>query len=576
MSELSFTTINIIVLTKVILFIFVFLLLFLIYKKNNKPWCYLLLITIVIFVFYLVFSYPLKKMLWGNSGDETYIFTFLKQVMAGNYFSDFYYGWLPPFYPPLYFWITGTIAHFFTNNGIVAAKIGVLGTVVIFFIGSYLWQKFFYQKINQNNYESEDNLDSFHKSPWFWMLLPCIFFILLDFDIFIFKPYEVVTALFSVIFVGFLYLNFFSKKWHPKFFLFSIISGGILFLTYYFWWFILIPVILFLIYLSSDKIKNLKRIIITGIGIFILSSIFLIPLLLSLLRGGIENGQAGFFIPQDLSTYVPWITTSFWGSSFFIFGIFGLIKFSSQKLVKSSLYIFIMCYLYQFINLIYFLIYHKTFLAAKSFPILSAACLSIGAAYLINYLYNITIKKYRQMDRMILILVIIIISILPLVKFIDDPIVRAQIDKDLIPNRNSYLVEIIKNITDYNKKIWLSGSVGDLSAFLSLSYYVSYSQHFSHPAAFYSKRIIFIKQLANTSNGDEFYQLIVQQSQPLITGLILYKNNSDLNNYYLYFNVDNFPNGVKELIIKFNKDLVSEKYWQKEYEDSRITIFTLK
>jgi hypothetical protein len=123
MNELSLTTINIIALAKIVLLIYFGVTVFLIWK-NKKPHWHLIAITTAIFAFYLILSWPLKKMWWANNGDEMFTGAFLTRVLNGQIFSDFYYGWLAPFYPPLYFWVTGTISRLFASNAITAAKIG--------------------------------------------------------------------------------------------------------------------------------------------------------------------------------------------------------------------------------------------------------------------------------------------------------------------------------------------------------------------------------------------------------------------------------------------------------------------
>lgn len=578
MVELSFTTLNIVALTKIILFIFVFLLIFLLYKKDNKPWHYLLLITSALFLFYLVFCYPLKKMLWGNTGDESYIFAFLRQVMAGNFFKDFYNSWLPVCYPPLYFWVTGFIASFFTSNGIVAAKIGVLGSIVVLFFGFYFLQYIYFTYVNKVFIDQEEyKNNNISKLNWFWMLLPIIYFILLDFDIFIFKPFEVIAALGIVIFAGLAVISFETKFWNWKYFLFFILSGGIIFLTYYLWWFIAIPTLLILIYLSSNKFKNFKRLFLVGLGILAISFVYLLPLLITFFKNGIESWQATFITPSDLSLYVPWFKVSFFKSVIYLIGLYGLIKFSNVKFIKASLINFIVCFLFYLLNIILFIFNYKPMAIAKSFLFLGNASLAIGAAYFIVYYFYQAVRRWGQIDKKIIIfLILIFIPLLPFVNFVDDPVIRRQIEIDLQNNKNAYLSEIIAKIPQYDKIIWLSGALEDLPAFLPLSYYLAYNIHFSNYAANYSQRMNYVKQLATLTNAEDFYQLIKKKSQPLITGLIFYKNNFDSDNYYLYFWEDNYPNGGKDLVIKINKNSISETYWQKEYEDKRIIVFTLK
>src|SRR3989339_762040 len=121
---LSLTTLNILAWSKVVFFVYGALMLFFIFKIK-KPLAYLILNTLAIFIFYIILFWPLKRMWSGNIGDELFIADFLGKVLLDNPWRDFYYGYLPNFYPPLYFWLTGLISRPFAHNTIVASKIGI-------------------------------------------------------------------------------------------------------------------------------------------------------------------------------------------------------------------------------------------------------------------------------------------------------------------------------------------------------------------------------------------------------------------------------------------------------------------
>lgn len=571
MNELSLTTLSIVANTKVVLFAFVFILILILFKKN-RPWLYLLLITGALFLFYLFFSYPLQKMLWGNSGDESFIFAFLTKVIHGSYFSDFYYSWLPTFYTPLYFWVTGIVSKLFTDSGIVAAKIGVLGTILVWFFGSYFWQKLYQNKINK-----KQESDFIIESKWFWLLLPIIYFLSLDFDVIVLKPYETVSALFCILLIGFIFQNFEWQRWNWKKYLFFGLSSGILFLTYYFWWFILIPTLIILVLISKNKLQNFKRILLLGIIIFFISSPYLIPLILSFIKYGMENWQAVFFIPNDFSTFTPWMGLSL-KTILFIFGLTGLIFFQKNKFIRSNLIILVVCYIYQFLNIIYFILGNKPIQASKPFMFLGSATLMVGTTYLIIYIYQKILIKYSLLTKKIIALIIVLIFVpfLPFGKFIDDPVVKQQIEKDLVIPKLKYLTEIIdQRVSNYKNIIWLSGGTQELNAYLPLSYYIAYNSHFSHQAAIYSKRMDFVKTLSQQKNAEDFYNLTQNVAEPKIDGLIFY-HDKDKESFVLYFWQDNYPNGGKDFSIKIKKNLISDQYWQKIYNDETFSIFLAK
>ncbi len=567
--ELSITTLQIIGGAKIMLFIFVFLLVLFIWKKA-KPWMYLIIITAAVAGFYYLLSDSMQKMFWANNGDEVFIFSFLTKVLAGDYFTDFYYSHLPPFYPPLYFWITGTVAKIFTANGIMAARIGTFLTLLVWFIGPYFFQKLFWL------FDPKKEKPSIIKSKWFWLLTPIIFFLSVDFDAIILKPYETLPALLCVLLIGFIAQSFDWDKWSWKNYIFIGISGGLLFLTYYFWWFILIPAIFTLALLSEYKSKNILRIILFGLIIFIISSPYLIPLLKSYIEFGMENWQAAYFVPPDLSTFVPWFDLNL-KSIILIIGLIGLIWFRRKKFIKASLVTFVFAFIYQLINVLIFAFGAKPAQAAKPFLFLGTACLTIGAAYLTIYLFQkYTAKLELKYQKSIaLILILLFIPLMPFVRFVDDPVVQNQIEKDLKIPEIKPLADFIKQNIDFQDRIWLSSGAPEINAYIPLTYYIAHNPHFSHHAANYSKRFTEIENMTQAQTADKFMQ-IIQQGQPQkIDSLILYFDKTT-NTYPLFFWSDNYPNGGKELRLDLPKNLIDEKYWQKVYNEDEWYIFIKK
>jgi len=566
MTDLSLTTINIIAISKIVLFLYFGVTVFLIWK-HKKPHWHLIAITAAIFLFYLSLALPLKRLWWGNNGDEVFSAAFLTKVLNGQIFSDYYYGWLAPFYPPLYFWVTGTISRLFASNAITAAKIGILGTIILWFAGSYFWQKLFWNKLDQ----AKDKI-AIYKSPWFWLLFPIIYFISLDFENIIVKPYEAVSALFCVILIGLIAETFDWQKWDWPNYLFLGISSGLLFLTFYFWWIMLIPAMFYLAFTSQTKILNLKRMILLGFAIFALSAIYLIPLLLNYSHYGVQNWQAVFFVPSDLTTFAPWQILSL-QSFILIAGLIGLIAFAKEKFIKANLVILITCFLYQFINLVILILGSKPLQCQKPFLFLGTATLCVGATYLVIYIWENYFKSLEIKKIAAIIAIVIFIPLLPMVKFIDNPDIQVQIEKDLTRSDFASLADTIKTfVPDYKTRIWLSSGTPELNLYIPLNYYIAHNPHFSHPASIYSQRLNLVQKLSKAKTPEEFNS-IINESQPQINGLILFGDN---DNYSLFYWQDNYPNGGKELVIKIPIKLITDQYWQKVYTDKLWDIFIRK
>ncbi|MCX6745146.1 MAG: hypothetical protein NTX82_06500 [Candidatus Parcubacteria bacterium] len=313
---------------------------------------------------------------------------------------------------------------------------------------------------------------------------------------------------------------------------------------------------------SQTKILNVKRIIVLGLIIFACSAIYLIPLLLNYSHGS-ENWQAVFFTPTDFTTFVPWMMLSL-KSLIFITGLVGLVAFAKEKFIKANLLVLITAFIYQLINIVIFVLGHKPIQCQKPFLFLGGATLCVGATYLLIYLYQQYLSKFSYSRVIVIVMVIVFTPLLPMINFIDNPDMTAQIEKDLTRSDFAILADTVKTLVpNYKTRIWLSSGTPELNLYIPLNYYLAHNPHFSHPAAIYSQRLNLIQKLSNAKTSDEF-NAIINESQPPINSLILF---GDSNNYYLYYWHDNYPNAGKELVIKIPQKLISEQYWQKVYSD---------
>ncbi|MFH0873748.1 MAG: arabinofuranosyltransferase [Candidatus Komeilibacteria bacterium] len=556
MSALSLETIQIIAWSKVLLFLAVIVAL-LIVRFKNKPWAWSLFASITVTASYLIISWPLQKMWWGNNGDEIFIISFFTQALKSNPFQDYYYLGLPAFYPPLYFQVIGLVSRLWAANAISAAKFGTALTFFLWFSGTYLGLRLCRGK--QSEKSSSETL-----TPWLWFTIPLLFFFLVDFNDLILKPYETFPALLSVFWLGLLWLSLNKNRWSIKEYLFFGISGGILFLTYYFWWLILVPALIGLALTHSQRLIKFLRIIIVGFITFIISGIYLVPLFLSY-KSGMENWQALFFVPQDFSTFLPFVNLSI-KTPLLIAGLLGLIIYCRRPFVRANLAILITCYLYQIVSLVLFLAGGHPFQAAKPFLFLGTATLTVGCAYSLSGLWNHYVTPLTSGRRQIISLALIVLSLpfWPMTTFIDDVVVRNQIEKDLKAPSAYYLASHIQQaVPDYQNKIWLSSGIPEINAYLPLHYFIAHNPHFSHPAAKYSEREKVLKELVSATAAN--FTALVRASG--INALLLYKTaNSD--SYPLFLWADNYPNGGLERELQISKVLIDSLHWRTVYEDS--------
>lgn len=568
MPAITISTLFTITNLKIALFIFIAIFILLLFKKPKAKW-FVLLFTIFLSVSYGLLILNQKKLFWGNQGDEIFIISFFCRVINGQYFSDFFYGWLPPFYPPLYFWIVGTISKLVTHNGINAAQIGVFLTLTAWFPLPYLWQKFYFRK----NLDEKSTL----VSNWLWLLFPLLFFLMIDFDAIILKPYEVFPALFGIIFITLFGHSLNNTYWNWKRYLFFGASGGLLFLIYHFWWLIYIPTLFFIVLTSKERLRNLKRLIVTGFIIFAVSAIYLVPLSISYLKNGVENWQIKFGIAADFATFLPWSNLSLRGI-LYILGLIGLIYLGWKNFHRPSLIIFITCFIYQIVNFIIFLFTKQTYLAAKPFLFLSTAALAYGGANFLIFSYQklsikITAEKLRLVN---LIVFIIFLPLWPNAHFFDNPTIQKQIQKNSETPGVKFLTDkIISLVPDYQKRTWLTSGFPELNAYLPINHFIGYNAHFNHPAAKFEKRFSYLREITEAKSSVEFMNLI-NNSQPPIDTLLFFKNKNSNDNYPLFFLRDNYPNAGREEILYLPKYLITSDHWQIIYDNPEIIIYIKK
>ena len=135
------------------------------------------------------------------------------------------------------------------------------------------------------------------------------------------------------------------------------------------------------------------------------------------------------------------------------------------------------------------------------------------------------------------------------------------------------LIDELKSVKNIDQLVIISSGVPQISAYLPLNYYISYNMHFSHPAANFSQRYLFIHNLASSLNAEEFYQRYKQAPYQKIDGMLFFKGQGS---YPLHFWVDYYPLGGGEEEIKISADLIDEQYFDKVFEDDYFVFFKSK
>lgn len=561
MPTLSLETVRLIALGKLLLGAGVITFCIGIWRGWLRPGRVAFLASALVAGFYAILSAPLQRMWWGNNGDEVFIATFFTHVMRANPFQDFYYAHLPVFYPPLYFWVVGLLARPWLANGVAAAKLGVVLVLVAWFFGSFL-------VVRRATRSLKDGV--FARHPWMPALFPILLLFLIDFNDIILKPYEAISAMGMLVWVGLIAEYQPEDVWKKKTYVWFSLVGGVLFLTYYFWWFIIIPVLALLVFLSRVEWKTrLLRVLIVGGGITLLSLPYLVPLIWSY-RKGIEHWQAQFFVPQDLSTFLPFFELNL-RSVLVLLGVFGLIWFRRERFMQSSLLVLVMSYAWQFFHISRLVTGGSPLQAAKPFLFLGMSAVAMGATRLILALWDHAMAERAVEQKKLAAtgLLILALPLWPMTRFLDDPVVRAQIEKDRgAPGVASLAPIVTRAVPDYAERVWLTSGVPDLNLYLPMHYYLAHNPHFSHPAVRYSERRAMLNRLAKAT-PEAFVQ---ELNKTEVNALLLYRpKEGDV--YPLFLWADRFPNGGGEERVDFSQASIEALGWEKRFENTEWVIY---
>jgi hypothetical protein len=503
---------------------------------------------------------PAHTLLYGNQGDETFQIAFMEKVISGHPFSDFFYQNLSPFYPPLYFWTFGTLGRVFNWDGIQAAQWGSILTYAALPLAALAFTK----------------LCSWSKREQLIALLLSIATLLFfPTDVLLLKPYEVVAALGSVLWiVAFVkLLKAPSRKLH----VILGVSGGVIFLLYYFWFMLLIPAMigLTIVHIFSSKSdrklaarNSILSFITIGCVTTIISSPFLIPYVTDLITLGQENYQATYFFPSDAFLSLPWIPISIVGAvalgsiATFIKKPWTNIQVATLALISSIL-------TWHIVQLCILAFGGKSIMLSKPFLFLGGILMMAPAIEWTCEYFSTHFESLRSKSRIKYILVCSIIACSPLLPnglFIDQA--QDQLSKNLLPYASEFVAENIRVfVSDYANRVWLTSGLQDIGGIIPLTHYLAWNPQFSHPAAHWGTRLENLRKISQMSASVDATTALDSAG---VNALLFFKMNdeSGTNFYPFFYEEDAWPNGTKSKEIRFSSALFDAKDWQIAHEDN--------
>jgi len=262
--------------------------------RGRKQWYWLLVTAVYFVVFYaLLFKgtdYGMNGH-WGDNGNRLALVTKFREFWSP--FQDWYYKGLPSFYPPLWLYLQGKLAWLFGIEGYASIKAGYFVIYAFYPLALfYVWSK----------------VSS--RSVAFAIAFITLFLRDLHLD---YVYYEHITAAFFVPW----WLCFVEdvrnrKKKGVGLYALGGFLGALIFMTYYFWFFagilsmVIRPVLQLILgrrkFLETSPFRT-KFLMLAAVGIF--SSIYWLPLLISIIQYGADSMQNKWFHQSYLDLKLP-------------------------------------------------------------------------------------------------------------------------------------------------------------------------------------------------------------------------------------------------------------------------------
>ncbi|OGL88904.1 hypothetical protein A3H75_02105 [Candidatus Uhrbacteria bacterium RIFCSPLOWO2_02_FULL_51_9] len=493
---------------------------------------------------------------WGLQGDEAFIGAAITKAWHSIFWSDFYYTGLPPFYPPLYFWITGALGHLFGLPPIVAMNAGVAVSLFLLPLTIYAGV----QSLPTHLFPS------LHFKKWFAFFAAGSLFLVSEWTSFLSKPFEFLTAAVAIIFV--LHTVTLARGAHHRPVAATIILGivGALIIWTYYLWIIFIVLALAIAGISYAS-ENRARWYGTLTRIFAISAILSAPFWITLLRttfAGGESWQTHWFTLEEF-TIAPTLISG--GAALVaLIGIGSAITFR-KHIIPFTLGAIVMAPVLWFaMNMGLLATKASAIMPTKAMHFLGAYALAILAAWTTTHLW-LTIKNTRTAQGFLVAVWILFVLMVP------SGIFTYQFGAQHILNLKQprEIAETVKFLTQHPVRGTALVSEQPLIVGQApLNLFISFNMHFTHPKAMWSLRHLIVQDLTRAKTPEAFTK-IVRDNQIAPIDLLILRKYQDT--YQLFFWVDRFPNGGAEETLAFPQKLVSTKSWKKLFENNGVAVW---
>jgi len=485
----------------------------------------------------------------GVSGDQGFQTAQVTKFSSYSGAVDFAYKDLPPFYPPLYFFVLGKTAGLLGIEPYRMLKYGLIATA---FILPFLTRK-----------------------VWFW-IQPGVFSFAAIFSLLFFqewyKPFEWLSL---VIFIPW-WLHFVDgvgvkkNKRNPLWIILGGLLGAMLFSTYYYWFFIggISLLIRFLLRATSwaDGRDNSKDIRASRVFVLVGTAIFSLPywgpLVASMwTTGGWVSLQNRYFLAEFNNLRFPFLEFSVTGVIMLAGLVYLLQSFRRSTLSFGLLTLLIAAYAWQVFGYLAFL-FQYPLLSFKSrdfvWYVLGLAAV-LGVFELMSKVSRSATLRKRWGS-------VIVGGTVALLLFYGQVIAVNFSDNELLPPalETTFPKELVSNYkaalsNQYLNHVVLGDSgVSELSIYLPVFQFLSWAAVYSHPAGLYNERVDFLQQLSNAENPDWFAAALMNNRYSHIDEIILLPKEDGFIFGYL---PENLPERSRTEHIFFPGDLFAPAYF---------------
>ena len=304
---------------------------YLIYKYRNHnvaPRLAVLSVSVYFVILYGILFHGTEygqNGIWGDNANRLALIC--KMMTYNSFYQDWYLKDLPSFYPPLWFYTMALMGKLLNLEAYQTIKFGYLFIFLFYPLALFsMWKKII------------------SPAAAAAVVVGVVFFAFRYLD---WIYYEHITAaLFVPWYLHYFYpINGSPIKYDWKFFLFGSIIGALIFMTYYFWYFmafIAFLITLFKIFRAdkSELIPTIKHCSLLMIGVAAISSIYWLPLMVTIIEHGLNSSQNVWFHLGHANLSHEWQQISI-ESLMMTGGVFFLFYYRNDKHFHRLLYLLV-------------------------------------------------------------------------------------------------------------------------------------------------------------------------------------------------------------------------------------------